>query len=101
MLLRYRATTFGKTTVTMKIITLFIFSFFCLSAFSQNWQWLTKVDSAPSWLGGVTAIGNSLYSIPFAYADTMYLPGSSVPVPPYSSCLVKTDNNGNIIWVKP
>ena len=71
-----------------------------MSFFSQNWQGLTKVDSAESWLGGVTAIGNNLYSIPFAYADTLYFRGSSVPIPPYSSCLVKTDIDGNVAMVK-
>jgi len=46
--LRYRATTFEKTIVMVKKITLFILSFVCLAVQAQQWEWDSIISSTYS-----------------------------------------------------
>ena len=87
----------------MKKLIPFIFCLFqvsCERLNAQSWEWVTPVRSAQACLNEITVIGNSAYASGSAYGDTVYFPGSDIPVPPYHSFLIKEWSDGRMAWVR-
>lgn len=88
---RYCVPTFEKTTVKVKKITFFIFSFVCLSVNAQQWQWAKNIG------------GWSLVSTPTIKTNSVGEVFSAVTNgynPAYSS-VTKRTSSGAVVWSQP
>jgi hypothetical protein len=74
----------------------------CVKSFSvdaQSWQWVNSIRNGGASLYDVTTIDNDIYSVCYA-RDTIYFPQFHTTILPDYSFLVKTGEQGDIIWVR-